>query len=200
MSLFVMYFGAKGVWKDTAHHTILLGPRYKELLRDIFDRRVLADDFSLYLHAPGRSDPSLNPPGHDGFYVLSPVPNNKSGVDWEKTAEGYGEKIIDALDAGELPGLKENLVTKFSVDPRYFAGRLRSMDGAAFGSEPILTQSAWFRTHNRSEDVQGLYFVGAGTHPGAGMPGVLCSSKVLPRVVPAPARPLALPESRLASK
>ena len=200
MSLFVMYFGAKGVWKDTAHHTILLGPRYKELLRDIFDRRVLADDFSLYLHAPGRSDPSLNPPGHDGFYVLSPVPNNKSGVDWEKTAEGYGEKIIDALDAGELPGLKKNLVTKFSVDPRYFAGRLRSMDGAAFGSEPILTQSAWFRTHNRSEDVQGLYFVGAGTHPGAGMPGVLCSSKVLPRIVPAPARPLALPESRLASK
>jgi phytoene desaturase len=97
MSLFVMYFGAKGVWKDTAHHTILLGPRYKELLRDIFDRRVLADDFSLYLHAPGRSDPSLNPPGHDGFYVLSPVPNNKSGVNWEETAGRYGEKIIDAL-------------------------------------------------------------------------------------------------------
>lgn len=193
MSLFVGYFGAKGVWPDTAHHTILLGPRYKELLRDIFDRKVLAEDFSLYLHAPGRSDPDLAPPGHDGFYVLSPVPNDKSGIDWSERADAYFDRILDFLDQGELPGLKSRLVTKFSVDPRYFANRLRSKDGAAFGPQPVLTQSAWFRYHNRSEDVGGLYFVGAGTHPGAGMPGVLCSAKVLDRVVPAAASPLALP-------
>ncbi|MCB9759052.1 MAG: phytoene desaturase [Alphaproteobacteria bacterium] len=196
MSLFVAYFGAKGTWSDAAHHTILLGPRYKGLLHDIFNRKVLADDFSLYLHAPGRSDPGLAPPGHDGFYVLSPVPNDRSGVDWSELAEPYMDRIIDFLDAGELPGLKENLVTKFAVDPRYFAGRLRSMHGAAFGPEPVLHQSAWFRYHNRSEDVGSLYFVGAGTHPGAGLPGVLCSAKVLDRVVPAPARPLAVPSDK----
>lgn len=193
MSLFVGYFGAKGLWPKTAHHTILLGPRYKELLSDIFDRKVLADDFSLYLHAPGRSDPSLAPAGHDGFYVLSPVPNDRSGIDWSERSEAYFDRILDFLDQGELPGLKDRLVTKFSVDPRYFANRLRSKDGAAFGPQPVLTQSAWFRYHNRSEDIQGLYFVGAGTHPGAGMPGVLCSAKVLDRVVPQAAHPIPLP-------
>lgn len=193
MSLFVGYFGAKGTWSDTAHHTILLGPRYKELLNDIFERRVLADDFSLYLHAPGRSDPSLAPPGHDGFYVLSPIPNERSGIDWSQKAEAYFDKILDFLDQGELPGLRQNLVTKFSVDTRYFSGRLRSADGAAFGPEPILTQSAWFRYHNSDDDLPNLHFVGAGTHPGAGMPGVLCSAKVLDRVVPQAASPLAIP-------
>jgi phytoene desaturase len=186
MSLFVTYFGAKGYWKDTAHHTILLGPRYRELLSDIFERKILADDFSLYLHAPGRTDPGTNPPGHDGFYVLSPVPNQRSGIDWDRAHQRYEDRIIDYLDAGELPGLKANLVTRHSVDPRYFAGRLRSTAGAAFGPQPLLTQSAWFRYHNRSEDVAGLYFVGAGVHPGAGVPGVLCSAKVLERQVERP--------------
>lgn len=195
MSLFVGYIGAKGTWDDLAHHTIVLGPRYKGLLNDIFNRRVLADDFSLYFHAPGRTDPSLAPPGHDGFYVLSPVPNLGADVDWEETSGRYFDAIIDAIDADVAPGLKQNIVTKFSVDPRYFAGDLRSYLGAAFGPQPILTQSAWFRYHNRSEDVGGLYFVGAGTHPGAGLPGVLGSAKVLPRVVPAPERALALPST-----
>ncbi len=189
MSLFVGYFGAEGSWPDTAHHTILLGPRYKALLDDIFRRKVLADDFSLYLHAPCRSDPSLAPAGHDAFYVLSPVPNQASGIDWEVQSEAYFERILEFLDRTELPGLKQKLVTKTSIDPRYFADTLRSASGAAFGPEPRLTQSAWFRYHNRSEDVGGLFFVGAGVHPGAGMPGVLCSAKVLERVLPEPRVP-----------
>ncbi len=193
MSLFVGYFGAKGTWDDTAHHTILLGPRYRGLLDDIFKKKVLAPDYSLYLHRPTRSDPSLAPPGHDGFYVLSPVPNDRSGVDWADQSERYFDKILDTLDQGELPGLKSRLVTRMSIDPRYFAGTLRSVDGAAFGLEPSLLQSAWFRYHNRSEDVDGLYFVGASTHPGAGLPGVLNSAKVLERVVEDPAEPVALP-------
>jgi phytoene desaturase len=193
MSLFVGYFGARGTWDDTAHHTILLGPRYRELLEDIFRRKVLADDFSLYLHRPTRSDPSLAPPGHDGFYVLSPVPNLRGGVDWDEEAEPYFDAVLDALDAGELPGLRSRLVTRTSVDPRYFAGALRSVDGAAFGLEPSLLQSAWFRYHNRSEDVGGLWFVGASTHPGAGLPGVLNSARVLERVIERPARPAPLP-------
>jgi phytoene desaturase len=193
MSLFVGYFGATGTWPDLAHHTILLTERYKELLADIFDRKVLADDFSLYLHAPTVTDPSLAPPGHTAFYVLSPVPNQLSGIDWSERAEPYWNAIVDALDGSELPGLKSRMVTDFSVDPRYFEGDLRSMHGAAFGPRPIFRQSAWFRYHNRSGDVGGLYFVGSGTHPGAGMPGVLCSAKVLEKVVSAPAHPASLP-------
>jgi phytoene desaturase len=195
MSLFVTYFGTKKVYSDVAHHTILLGPRYKGLLEDIFSKKVLADDFSLYLHRPTASDPSLAPEGHDGFYVLSPVPNDQSGIDWETTAAAYEAKILDFLDKGVLPGLKENLVTCESIDPRYFAGRLRSMDGAAFGLEPRLTQSAYFRYHNRSEDVEGLYFVGASTHPGAGVPGVLNTAKVLEKIMPAPAQPVPVPRA-----
>lgn len=196
MSLFVTYFGAKGTYDATAHHTILLGPRYKGLLNDIFNKRVLAKDFSLYLHRPTASDPTLAPPGHSGFYVLSPVPNDKSGLDWSQHAEEYEDRILSFLDEGELPGIKKNIVTKFSVDPRYFSGRLRSMDGAAFGPEPVLWQSAWFRYHNRSEDVPGLFFAGAGVHPGAGLPGVVTGAKVLDKVVPAPEVALALPEAR----
>lgn len=184
MSLFVAWFGAKKTWPELAHHTILLGPRYRELLEDIFERKILAEDFSLYLHAPTRSDPSVAPPGHEAFYVLSPVPNQRSGIDWEARHQEYLDRLLDALDATHLPGLRENLVTSFAVDPRYFEGRLRSYDGAAFGLEPRLTQSAYFRYHNKSEDVGGLYFVGASTHPGAGMPGVLSTAKVLDRVVP----------------
>lgn len=187
MSLFVGYFGTKKQYPSTKHHTIVLGPRYKDLLNDIFDKRVLAEDFSLYLHRPGASDPNMAPPGQDAFYVLSPVPNQLSGLDWEKLSGPYFDAILEELEHRELPGLRDNLVTKFSVDPRYFETELRSHQGAAFGLEPVLTQSAYFRYHNASPDVPGLYFVGASTHPGAGMPGVLCSAKVLEKVVPRPA-------------
>ncbi len=184
MSLFVGYFGTRKTYPELAHHSILLGPRYRELLTDIFDRKKLADDFSLYLHAPTRSDPSLAPPGGESFYVLSPVPNQDSGIDWAVEGPRYMERILDTLDAHHLPGLRENLVTQFHVDPRYFETELRSYRGAAFGPEPTLTQSAYFRFHNASEDIDGLYFVGAGVHPGAGLPGVLSSAKVLEKVVP----------------
>jgi phytoene desaturase len=186
MSLFVAYFGSRKQYPELAHHTIVLGPRYRELLRDVFTRRVLADDFSLYLHAPTRSDPALAPPGHEAFYVLSPVPNNRSGIDWSREAEPYFNRIVDALEARLLPGLRENLVSPSFMTPHDFEHTLRSVDGAAFGPEPVLRQSAYFRYHNRSGDVAGLYFVGAGTHPGGGVPGVLCSAKVLERVVPRP--------------
>jgi phytoene desaturase len=184
MSLFVAYFGTKKTYPDLAHHSILLGPRYRALLTDIFDRKKLAEDFSLYLHAPTRTDPSLAPPGSESFYVLSPVPNQQSGIDWASEGPRYMDRILDALDAHHLPGLRENLVTQLFVDPRYFETELRSYLGAAFGPEPTLRQSAYFRFHNASEDVEGLYFVGAGVHPGAGLPGVLSSAKVLERVIP----------------
>jgi phytoene desaturase len=190
MSLFVGYFGTKKRFPSVQHHTIVLGPRYRGLLADIFDRKVLADDFSLYLHRPTATDPSLAPNGHDGFYVLSPVPNQRSGLDWEQESQPYFDRIIDHLERGQMPGLRDSLVTQFSVDPRYFADELRSRDGAAFGPEPLLRQSAYFRYHNASKDVGDLYFVGAGTHPGAGLPGVLCSAKVLDRVVPNPTHAL----------
>jgi phytoene desaturase len=189
MSLFVTYFGTKKTYPDIKHHTIILGPRYKELLDDIFNKRILAEDFSLYLHAPTRSDESMAPPGHECFYVLSPVPNDKSGIDWEEHAAEYQERILSFLERTHLPGLRENLVTAFSVDPRYFGGRLRSADGAAFGLEPRLEQSAYFRYHNKSDDVGNLFFAGASTHPGAGVPGVLCGAKVLEHTLPELAEP-----------
>jgi phytoene desaturase len=198
MSLFVGYFGTHKTYPDLAHHSILLGPRYRGLLTDIFDRKKLTEDFSLYLHAPTRTDPSLAPAGGESFYVLSPVPNQQSGIDWAVEGPRYMDRILDALDAEHLPGLRENLATQFHVDPRYFEGELRSYRGAAFGPEPTLRQSAYFRFHNKSEDVDGLYFVGAGVHPGAGLPGVLSSAKVLERVLPQPqisGRTLALPKS-----
>lgn len=188
MSLFVAYFGSRKQFPELAHHTIVLGNRYKPLLDDIFTRRVLADDFSLYLHAPTRTDPSLAPAGNEGFYVLSPVPNTRSGIDWSREAQPYWERIRESLERRLLPGLGESPVKPFFLTPHDFEHTLRSEDGAAFGLEPTLTQSAYFRYHNRSEDVGGLYFVGAGTHPGGGVPGVLCSARVLDRVVPAPRR------------
>ncbi len=178
------YFGTRRTYPELAHHTIVMGPRYRELLEDIFERKKLAEDFSLYLHAPTRTDPSLAPPGHENFYVLSPVPHNDSGIDWEEEGPRYLDRILGHLEERLLPGLRESLVTSFHVTPRYFEDRLRSAKGAGFGIEPRLSQSAYFRFHNRSEDVEGLYFVGAGTHPGAGIPGVLCSAKVLERVLP----------------
>ena len=185
MSLFVGYFGTDRRYEDLVHHTILLGPRYRGLLDDIFRRRVLAEDFSLYLHAPARTDPGMAPPGRDAFYVLSPVPNTRSGIDWSREAEPYFDRILEALERRVMPGLRDALVTRTWMTPADFEGTLRSVDGAAFGPEPILTQSAWFRYHNRAPDVDGLYFVGAGTHPGAGVPGVLSSARVLDRLVPA---------------
>ncbi len=194
MSLFVSYFGAKKQWEGLAHHTILLGKRYKPLLNDIFHKKVLADDFSLYLHAPTVTDQSLAPAGQEAFYVLSPVPNQRSGIDWAREAPRYHDTILDALDRTHLPGLRAALTTEpFAVDPRYFETNLRSVDGAGFGIQPTLTQSAWFRYHNRSEDVDGLFFVGASTHPGAGVPGVLCSAKVLEKVVPRPVTAVTVP-------
>jgi phytoene desaturase len=184
MSLFVAYFGAPRQYPELAHHTILLGERYRGLLDDVFRRRVLADDFSLYLHAPTRSDPSLAPAGQEAFYVLSPVPNNRSGIDWNREAEPYFARIRESLEQRLLPGLGASPVEPFFLTPDDFEHTLRSDDGAAFGLEPRLSQSAYFRYHNRSEDIAGLYFVGAGTHPGGGVPGVLSSAKVLDRLVP----------------
>lgn len=184
MSLFVAYFGTKQTYPDLAHHTIVLGPRYKGLLTDIFDKKTLADDFSLYLHAPTRTDPSLAPPGHENFYVLSPVPNNLSGLDWSEIGESYLDRIYAELETRGIPNLRENLVSSHFITPDHFEGELRSVDGAAFGIEPLLTQSAWFRYHNRSEDVDGLYFVGASVHPGAGLPGVISSAKATEKLMP----------------
>ena len=184
MSLFVWYFGTRRRYEDVAHHTILLGPRYRELLRDIFQRHHLADDFSLYLHRPTATDRSLAPAGCDAFYVLSPVPHLASGTDWAAAAEPYRQAISKVLGDTLLPGLQREVVTSRVMTPQDFQDRLLSFRGAAFGMEPLLTQSAWFRPHNRSEDVERLYLVGAGTHPGAGLPGVLCSAKILDTVVP----------------
>jgi phytoene desaturase len=184
MSLFVWYFGTDRQYPDVAHHTIMLGPRYKELLRDIFSRHVLADDFSLYLHRPTATDPSLAPPGGDAFYVLSPVPHLDSGTDWRAAAEPYRQRIAAHLEATLLPDLGKHIVTSRLMTPLDFQDRLLSVRGAAFGLEPVLTQSAWFRPHNRSEDLRNLFIVGAGTHPGAGLPGVLSSARILDTVVP----------------
>lgn len=191
MSLFVWYFGTKKTYPEVAHHTILLGPRYRGLLDDIFDKKVLADDFSLYLHRPTATDPALAPAGCDAFYVLSPVPHLESGVDWTTHAEAYRAKVAKRLEETVLPGLGDALAVSEVLTPRGFHDDLSSFRGAAFGMEPTLTQSAYFRPHNRSEDVDNLYLVGAGTHPGAGVPGVLSSARVLDTIVPAPRAALA---------
>lgn len=185
MGLFVWYFGTKRQYPDVAHHSILLGPRYKGLLDDIFGAR-LPPDFSLYLHRPTATDPGLAPEGMDGFYVLSPVPNLEGDVDWGEQAEPYRQAIEKQLADTVLPGLGEEIATSRVMTPLDFREELLSFRGAAFSFEPILSQSAWFRPHNRSEEVEGLYLVGAGTHPGAGVPGVLSSARVLDTVVPDP--------------
>jgi phytoene desaturase len=184
MSLFVWYFGTRRQYPDVAHHTIALGPRYRELLGDIFDRKVLADDFSMYLHRPTATDASLAPAGCDAFYVLAPVPHLQSGTDWAKQAEPYRLAMQRRLQDTLLPGLADEIVTSRVLTPQDFQDRLSSFRGAAFGLEPVLTQSAWFRPHNRSEEIDRLYLVGAGTHPGAGLPGVLSSARVLDTLVP----------------
>jgi phytoene desaturase len=184
MSLFVWYFGTRRQYPDVAHHTIALGPRYRELLTDIFARKVLAEDFSMYLHRPTATDPSLAPPGCDAFYVLAPVPHLESGTDWRVQAEPFRQALQKRLQATLLPGLSDTLATSRVLTPLDFQDRLSSFRGAAFSFEPVLTQSAWFRPHNRSEELERLYLVGAGTHPGAGLPGVLSSARILDSVVP----------------
>lgn len=184
MGLFVWYFGTRKKYQEVDHHMILMGPRYRGLLQDIFDRKHLADDFSLYLHRPTATDPLLAPPGHDAFYVLAPVPNLAGGQDWAQCAEPYRQRIARFLEASVLPGLSDALVTSRVTTPQDFSDDFLSFRGSGFGLEPVLTQSAWFRPHNRSEDVANLFLVGAGTHPGAGLPGVLSSARVLDSVVP----------------
>ena len=186
MSLFVWYFGTRQQFHDIPHHMILMGPRYRELLADIFKRKILAKDFSLYLHRPSASDPTVAPPGHDTFYVLSPVPHLQSGVDWSVAAEPYRQAIAQSLHNTTMPGFEQHITESFITTPQDFQDRLLSFRGAAFGPEPVLTQSAWFRPHNKSEDIAGLFMVGASTHPGAGMPGVIASAKALESVIPDP--------------
>jgi phytoene desaturase len=180
MSLFVVYFGTNRQYPHLPHHSIVLGPRYQGLLGDIFDRKIVAEDFSLYLHAPTRTDPSLAPPGCECFYVLSPVPHLGGGQDWSQIKDAYADRILASLEKAHLvPDLRRHLVTQRIFTPQDFHDQLDAYAGSAFQFEPTLTQSAWFRPHNKSEDVAGLYFVGAGTHPGAGLPGVISSAKVL---------------------
>ena len=186
MSLVVIYFGTKKLYRHDgklAHHNIILSERYKGLLRDIFNKKELPEDFSLYLHMPTLTDPSTAPEGHEGFYVLAPVPHLGADVDWAQMAKPYRDLIMQFLEDNYLPELQENIVTEHMIDPRYFEETLHSHMGAAFSIEPILTQSAWFRPHNRSEDFTNLYFVGAGTHPGAGLPGVLSSAKIAQNLI-----------------
>lgn len=187
MSLFVWYFGTNRRYDDVLHHTMLFGPRYKGLLDDIFRSQRLAEDFSLYLHRPTASDPSLAPPGCDAFYVLSPVPNLQSGTDWSATAERYRRKIEKRLEESILPDLSRHIVTSRIATPVDFRDRLLSWQGAAFALEPKLFQSAWFRPHNKSEELENLYLCGAGTHPGAGLPGVVSSARIVADLVPDPA-------------
>lgn len=189
MGLFVWYFGTKGtrgMWSDVGHHTILNGPRYKELLHDIFLKGHLADDMSLYVHRPSVTDPGCAPEGDDTFYVLSPVPHLgfDNPVDWARETEAYRRKVEAVLQDRLLPGLADHIGPNRILTPEEFRTRYRSPHGSGFSIEPRILQSAWFRPHNVSEEVPGLYLVGAGTHPGAGLPGVISSAEVLATLVP----------------
>lgn len=185
MGLFVMYFGTTRTYPDVAHHTIWMGERYRELLEDIFHRQKLAEDFSLYVHRPTATDPSFAPAGQDSFYVLCPVPNLQADIDWATEGPRLRDRIVDALERTMLPGLKASITADFYKTPEDFRDEYRSVHGAGFSVAPIFRQSAWFRFHNKSESVRNLYLVGAGTHPGAGVPGVLCSAKVIDALIPA---------------
>ena len=184
MSLFLIYFGTNKKFPQLEHHNVIFGPRYKELLDDIFKNGELPDDFSLYLHAPSKSDPSLAPEGHECFYVLSPVAHlGHLDIDWSKEGPIYAKKILQYLEERYLPGLSESLTVQKIFTPIDFKTELNAHMGSAFSLEPVLTQSAYFRTHNRDELLKGLYFVGAGTHPGAGVPGVVSSAKATAKLV-----------------
>ena len=185
MGLFVLYFGTTKQYPDVAHHTIILGEKYKDLLHEMFDLKQLEpSDFSVYLHRPTATDPSMAPAGCDAFYVLVPVPNLQGGQEWSKIGDDYRDRVVAYLERTHLPGLSACITEDFYVTPNHFRDNLNSLHGAGFGIQPTFTQSAYWRFHNKSDDVAGLYFVGASTHPGAGMPGVLCSAKVLERVLP----------------
>lgn len=183
MSLFVIYFGTKKKYENIPHHSIIFGKTYKELLDEVFNKYSLSDDFSLYLHRPTASDTSVAPENHDCFYVLSPVPNLLSKTNWKEEGKVYKDKIISYLEKYYIPDLKENIVTEFFITPEYFLNSLNSYLGSAFSVEPILMQSAFMRPHNESEDIENLYFCGAGTHPGAGLPGVLSSAKIVEKLI-----------------
>jgi hypothetical protein len=183
ISLFVLYFGTNRRYEQMAHHEIIMGPRYKGLMNDLFNRKHLADDFSLYLHRPTATDPTLAPSGCDSWYVLSPVPNLDAKIEWKTTAKSYRDKIIQFLEQHYLPNLSQHIVTEYYIDPLHFQDTLNSYKGSAFSLEPTLMQSAWFRPHNISEEVKNLYFVGAGTHPGAGIPGVMSSAKIVAEMI-----------------
>ncbi len=184
MGLFVLYFGTTRTYPDVAHHTIWLGQRYRELLHDIFDKKILAEDFSLYVHRPTATDVSFAPPNCDSFYVLCPVPNLQGSVDWAVEGPRLQDKIVAALDQSILPGLKSCIVEDFFMTPQDFGDDYLSVHGAGFSVAPLFRQSAWFRFHNKAEGIKNLYLTGAGTHPGAGLPGVLCSAKVVDSQIP----------------
>ena len=189
MGLFVWYFGTKGTagkWADVGHHTILNGPRYKGLINDIFIKGKLSQDMSLYVHRPSVTDPSVAPEGDDTFYVLSPVPHlgHDTPVDWKEMAASYRQNMLNVLEDQLLPGLSQHLGPELVFTPEDFRDRYLSPHGAGFSIEPRILQSAWFRPHNVSEELPGLYLVGAGTHPGAGVPGVIASAEVLGKLVP----------------
>jgi phytoene desaturase len=184
--LFVMCFGTDRCWPEVAHHTIMLGERWKALLDEIFDGASVPDDPSLYLHRPAATDPSLQPLGCDGFYVLAPVPNIRAGIDWERAARTLRDRVVTELEARVLPGLSQHIVTERIMTPVDFAHDYLSRHGAGFSVAPTLLQSAWLRFHNRGA-LAGLYLAGAGTHPGAGLPGVLTSAKVVENVLAAEA-------------
>lgn len=184
MGLYVLYFGTTKQYPEVEHHTIWLGKRYKELLHDIFHKKILADDFSLYLHRPTATDPSFAPDGCDSFYVLAPVPNLQGNIDWETEGPKLRDKIVKALGDTILPDLENTITAEFFKTPEDFKDDYSSVHGAGFSIAPYLTQSAWFRYHNKAEGVENLYLVGAGTHPGAGLPGVVCSAKVIDNLIP----------------
>ena len=183
MGLYVLFFGSKKQYPSVAHHTIWMAERYKELLNDIFDKRILTKDFSLYLHRPTATDETFAPTGKDSFYVLCPVPNLKADIDWEKEGPRLRDKIVNALSETIMPDLEKNIEEDFWMTPQDFKNDYRSMHGAGFSIAPIFSQSAWFRYHNKDKKISNLYFSTAGSHPGAGIPGVLCSAKVVERLI-----------------
>ena len=183
MGLFVYYFGTKKIYENVEHHTIKFGNKYKEHLDDIFNKKKLNEDISYYLHRPSATDKSMAPEGNDCFYVLVPVPNNQSGIDWNMEGEKMKKLIIDKMEKDLMPNLKDNIIEDFYLTPDYFEKELNTKFGSGFSIQPKFTQSAYFRFHNKSEIYNGLYFVGAGTHPGAGVPGVLSSAKVLEKIL-----------------
>lgn len=185
MGLFVLYFGTDCQYPNVAHHTIWLGERYRELLSDIFDKKILSEDFSLYLHRPTATDSTFAPDGHDSFYVLAPVPNLLGNIDWDVEGPRLQARIIKALSESIMPGLDTRIQSPFYMTPEDFRENYQSVHGSGFSIAPLFRQSAWFRFHNRAEGMRNLYLVGAGTHPGAGLPGVLSSARVLDRILPA---------------